>query len=93
MSSVLNGSSIQQTSNMAVRGNIAAINAQIKDLNNTIDKLIDVIREIAIKTDVSMDLIDNSIAKEQNVAPPVIKQPAPVVQQPPVLSGNMRRRR
>jgi hypothetical protein len=92
MSSVLNGSSMQQNANIAVRGNIANIQAQIKELNNTMSKLIDVIREIAIKTDVSMDLVDVSMEKEQYVTPTVI-QPPPVVQQPPVLSGNMRRRR
>jgi hypothetical protein len=97
MSSVLNGSGMQQNTNIMMRNQVFGLKAQIKDLNETVAKLTDIVREIAIKTDVSMELLDAgntraassvSIPTPVVSAAPVYSQPAP----PTTLSGNLRRR-
>jgi hypothetical protein len=85
MTSVLNGNGSFQNSMGAIRNQFYNIGTQLNKLNETVDKLIDVVREIAIKTDVSMESLDNTVVA-QNVATPVSTQSAPV------LSGNVRRR-
>lgn len=87
---------MQQTNNLMIRGQVHYLQNQIKELSTTIEKLIDIVREISIKTDVSMELLDS----DASAAPAPAPAPAPVMVQPssvarsaaPTLSGNLRRR-
>jgi hypothetical protein len=77
MSSVLNGSSLHQAANSAIRNQVNALSYNLNKLGDIVNKLIDVVREIAVKTDVSMDIFDASgnesqqgRVQQQTSAPP-----------------------
>jgi hypothetical protein len=92
MTSVLQGNGSMQTSLNAIRNQFYNINNQLKSLNETVDKLTDIVREIAIKTDVNTQILDAPApsSQQQNVSQSGVQQQqaAPA----PVLSGNIRRR-